>query len=69
MKLSKKALMAIRENKRCRNRLQLELERNQATIYRWLDNNDVMLTTATALQIIREETGLDDSQILEAIPA
>jgi hypothetical protein len=36
-----------------------------ATINRWIANNDDTLTKAAVLQVIREETGLLDSEILE----
>lgn len=36
------------------------------TVYRWIRNNDDSLTRAAVLQVIREETGLLDSEILEA---
>ncbi|OLY94801.1 hypothetical protein [Cnuella takakiae] len=65
MKLTQLALGAIRNNKRVRARLQLELDRSEYTINRYVQENDIMLTTATALKIIREETGLTTKQILE----
>ena len=64
MELTKNALKAIREKKECRIRLQYELNVTDATIYRWLENNSIMLTTAQALQIISEETGLKQEEIL-----
>lgn len=64
MELTKNALKAIREKKECRIRLQYELNKTDATIYRWLDENNIMLTTAQALQIISEETGLSQEEIL-----
>lgn len=71
MQLTDTAIKAVNENVRCKNRLALDLDRAVPTIERWLSDatkgaNDkgVMLTTAQALQIIREETGLTDEQIL-----
>jgi hypothetical protein len=69
MKLTQKAINAIRNNKRVRARLQLDLNRSEYTINRYIDDNDIMLTTAQALTVIREETGLSDDQILEKEPA
>lgn len=37
-----------------------------STVYRWIANDDASLTMAAALKVIREETGLEDSEILEA---
>lgn len=69
MEIASKALLAIRKNMKCRNRLAFELNKSQQTIARWLDDNDILLTTAAALQIIREETGLTDDEILVQEPA
>lgn len=67
MKLTKNAISAIKSNKRVRARLQLELDKSEFTIARYLINNEDngLLTTVAALSIIRQETGLTDSQILE----
>lgn len=69
--LSETAIEAINKNKRCKPRLALGLGKTVNTIERWLrdaekkDNEmGVMLTTAQAMQVIREETGLTDDQIL-----
>lgn len=37
---------------------------SEPTIYRYINNNDDNLTKAAALEIIREETGLTDAEIL-----
>lgn len=68
MKLSKAAIEAIqnKERLRLRNRLSLELDVHSATVERWAreNNDDSDLTKATALQIISDETGLTQSEIL-----
>lgn len=78
MQLTEKAIQMIqhRDGLRIRNRLAFELDKSYATISRWLldaERNEgdkgVMLTTAQALQIIREETGLTDAEILTQEPA
>jgi hypothetical protein len=67
MKLSLKAINAFKGNNKLRNRLALELGCSVYTVDRWLkdnhDNGD--LTKAKSLQVIREETNLVDSEILE----
>lgn len=68
MKLTIKAIDAIRNNKRARARLQLDLNKSEFTINRYIADNDIMLTTAQALEVIRQETGLSDDQILEKEP-
>lgn len=65
MKLTQRVLEALKNNKTARARLQLGLDRSEYTINRYIFSNDVMLTTAAALKIIREETGLSDAQILD----
>jgi NAD kinase len=65
MKLTQKAIDAIKKNKRARARLQLDLDKSEYTINKYIAENDIMLTTAQALKVIREETGLDDSEVLE----
>lgn len=73
MQLTEKAIQVIqhRDGLNIRNRLAYELKKSYATIERWLEDasngtgeRGVMLTTAQALQIIREETGLTDAEIL-----
>lgn len=64
MKLSKKALSAI--TPKTRLKLALGLDCTEQWMIQLLDKNkeNGPLTTATALQIIRQETGLRDDQIL-----
>lgn len=63
--LKSSVLDNIRLNKRIRNRLQLELNKSYPTVQRYFDDNNPMLTTATALRIISEETGIPQSELLE----
>lgn len=65
MKLTQKAIDALKKDKRARARLQLDLNRSEYTINKYISENDIMLTTATALAVIREETGFSDDEILE----
>lgn len=67
--LTKTAIDEIMGSRRCRNRLAFLLNVHPRTIDKWLKENDIMLTTALALQIISEETGLKDTQILEPVTA
>jgi hypothetical protein len=64
--LTKKAIELLKKNQVAKNRLALVLSRSGATINRWLYESDTLiLTTAAALEVIREETGLSDDDILE----
>lgn len=67
--LSKKAIQAVIDSKQCRNRLAYEMNVNPRTVDRWLRRDDMMLTTVKALNIIKAETGLKDSEILEPVTA
>jgi hypothetical protein len=64
MKLSRKALSKM--TTRAKNRLALELNRSGYTVERWIKDNDDNgpLTTAKALEIIGEETGLGKNDML-----
>ncbi len=59
---------AIKEiTTRAKNRLALEFDRSVHTIERWIDDNDDNgpLTTAGAIKIIAEETGMQPDEILK----
>ena len=64
MKLTQKALKAI-NNPTTRRRLMDVLGCTEFTIARYIQKNSDNLTKASALQVIREETGFADSEILE----
>lgn len=64
--LSEKAIRAIKDSELLKGRLADALNRSVSSVNRWVYEGDtIMLTTATALAIIREETGLSDDEILE----
>lgn len=65
MQLKAEVLKGLRNNKKAKNRLALELDKSSFTIEKWIKENDQSLTLAASLKIIREETGLTDDQILE----
>ncbi len=67
MKLQNKAIQELKDNMRLRNRLAFDLNKSPATINRWIIDNDDNLTKAAVLEIIRQETGMVDSQILEEL--
>lgn len=58
----------IRHSGTCKAKLQLALDKSAMTIHRYLDENHVLLTTAAALKVIREQFKLTDSEILEPEP-
>lgn len=65
MELTEKALAEIKKSKRLRGRLALELDRTDFTIIRWVESKNDNLTKASALKIIREETGLSDRELIK----
>lgn len=69
MKLTTKALEFLRESIQARTRLALAVGKHVDSVERWIRENHVMLTTATSLQVIREESGLTDDEILTNEPA
>lgn len=67
MKISDKAVEAIRASNKLRGRLMGAFDRSYATIENWMLTKDVRLTAAEAVQIIQEETGLLVDEILDTV--
>ena len=65
MKLTQAAIQKILDSKSLPKKLAAVLCVSKVTMWRYLKDNDDSLTKAAALKVIREETGLDDSEILE----
>jgi hypothetical protein len=63
--IKQSVITKIRQSKTCKARLQIALDKSAPTIQRYLDDNDIMLTTSNALNVIKAELGLKESQILE----
>ena len=55
----------LRNSKVGKARLQITLDKAAPTIQRYLDDNDIMLTTAKALEVIKTEFNLTEVEILE----
>lgn len=64
MQLTQKAIKAI-NNPATRRRLMDVLECTEFTISRYIQKNSDNLTKAAAMQVIREVTGLPDTDILQ----
>jgi len=62
--VQEQVIKQIRKSKSCKLKLQIALDRSAPTIQRYLDTNDIMLTTSKALEVIRSEFKLSDKQIL-----
>lgn len=62
--ISKKAIGLLKKNEEAKGRIAGATNRTGYTVNRWIYENDIMLTTAVVLDIIRDETGLTDDEIL-----
>lgn len=65
IRLTDTAIEAVKKSLDAKNRLQYELRISYLTVQRWLKENDPKLTTAHALKIISEETGLNGPNLLQ----
>jgi DNA-binding Xre family transcriptional regulator len=68
MKLKAIVIMAIKGNSDLRKNIREALGVSNSTMTRLLQENDDDLTKAAALEIIREELKMEDSEILERTP-
>lgn len=66
MTITKNALSLI-DTGDIRCKLAIALGKSEMQIRRYIKHNDVMLTTAAALLVIKKETGLKQSEILTAV--
>jgi hypothetical protein len=64
IKLNETALDAIKASTKIKGRLQATLDISSNTLYKYIKTNDMLLTTASALAVLREETGRKDSDLL-----
>lgn len=62
--LKQSALDAILENPTLQKKLQLAFDKSYFSIRRWAQTGNVILTTVTALQIISEETGIPQNELI-----
>ena len=65
MKLNTAGISILRGNKPLWEEARKALRVSIASMYRYVADNDEVLTQASVLKVIREETGLTDSEILE----
>lgn len=66
MQLQKDVLKKI-NTPRTRTKLALALDCTDQTIIRYIKENDDSLTKAASMEVIREELGLEDNDILEKV--
>lgn len=65
MNLSIAAISILRGNKAIWEASRQALGVSKKTMYRYISDNDPALTQASVLKVIREGSGLTDSEILE----
>lgn len=65
MRLSTAGISILRGNKAIWEATRRALKVSTASMYRYVQGNDPELTKAAALKVLREETGLTDSELLE----
>lgn len=64
--ISNKAQKQLKNNQRAIAKLVLLFDVHAKTIERWIESKDVRLTNPSALEIIREETELNEDHLLTA---
>jgi hypothetical protein len=62
--ISNKAAKKLKGNQRAIGRLMVLFNKSSFTIERWIDAKDVRLITPQALEIVKEETDLNEDHIL-----
>ncbi len=67
MRLTHLAIIAVRGSRGIVPKLANALNVSDPTAYKYIRDNSDELTKASALAVIREETGLKDDQILEKV--
>ena len=65
MRLSIAGISILRGNRAIWDLVRKALKISTATMYRYVKENESTLTEAAALQVLRKETGLKDSELLE----
>lgn len=69
MKLKGEIVKKIRRDKRLRAKMILKMDTTPSTLYRWLKTDNIMLTTAIALDIISNYLNVDSAQLIEKEPS
>jgi len=54
----------IKSDNVVKNKLAISLNKSYVTIQRYINNNDVMLTTAAAMEVLRSELNLSNDELL-----
>lgn len=67
MKLTRKAVQKLKASSGAKARLCSVLDKSYPTVQRWINENDEdgKLTTANALEVLSEELGIPQTELLE----
>jgi len=65
MRLSRAAISILRGDREIWEAVRVAIGVSTASMYRYVKDNESDLTKAAALKVIREGTGLSDSELLE----
>ena len=64
IRLKHELIPQLKKNKTLNAKLQLALNKSWFQINRYFDDNNIVLTSVTALRLIEQETGLTTAEIL-----
>jgi hypothetical protein len=64
LRLTREAIDRINADTVIKAKLAAALGKSQGSVQRYVNSNDPLLTTASALEVIKKETGLKTSEIL-----
>lgn len=67
--IKSKYLKKIKDDQIGKAKLQIALGKSYSTIERYINDNDIMLTTAAALNVLKEVLNVSEDELLEKIPA
>lgn len=65
MQINQNSRQTIKKSNTCMGRLMVLFDKGQKTIENWLDDNDVRFQIPAAVEIIKSETGLSESEIFD----
>ena len=65
MTISDQAIEAIKASNKAQAGLMVAFDKSHKTIENWLRKKDIKLTTKSAVEVIKDTTGLTEEQILK----
>ena len=65
--LSDQAILLIRKNLSVKLKIMVLWQISESTLYRWLDNNNPMLTNIDTIELLKTETNLQEKDLLNTM--